>query len=269
MDGYGVCLDRRGKVALITFDRPERRNAFNEAMWTGLEQVVEELKSSLPRAVVVTGAGRAFSAGFDINPDNPQVSSLIESVQKQERGPVEALIQRIQTAVDNLVTLPVPVIAAINGDAYGGGAELASRCDLRVMDPSAVICFAEVKLGLMTDWGGGPGLSRLIGASRAADMILTARRVGADEALGMGLVSRVSAPGKALDEAMALAETIGRNGPRAVRHALTVIRRSPELPMRDAIELERREAVTLITSGECVHGITAFLGKQEPDFPDI
>jgi len=269
MSEYGVRLERKDKVAVITFNRPERRNAFNEAMWSGLEQTVQELQESLPRVIIVTGSGKAFCAGFDINPDNPQISGLIEWVQKKERAPVETLIKRMQSAVNDLVTLPVPVIAAINGDAYGGGAELASRCDLRVMDPQAVICFAEVKLGLMPDWGGGPGLTRLIGASQAADMILTGRKVGANEALRIGLVNRISVPGMALDEAMAMAEIIAKNGPRAVRHALTVIRQSHELTMKQALALECQEAVTLITSGECIQGITAFLSKQPPEFPDI
>jgi len=269
MTEYGVRFERKGKVVLITFDRPERRNAFNETMWSDLEQAVRELKEHLPRVIIVTGSGKAFCAGFDINPDNPQVSGLIESVQKQERSPVEILIKRLQSAVNDLVTLPVPVIAAINGDAYGGGAELASRCDLRVMDPQAVICFAEVKLGLMPDWGGGPGLTRLIGASQAADMILTGRKVGANEAMRIGLVNRISAPGMALYEAMDMAEMIAKNGPRAVRHALTVIRQVQELTMKQALELECQEAITLITSGECIQGITAFLSKQPPEFPDL
>jgi enoyl-CoA hydratase/carnithine racemase len=264
----GVCLDRRGKVALITFDRPERRNAFNETMWTQFEQRVRELKERLPRVVVVTGAGKAFCAGFDVNPDNPQVSALIGSVQKQEHRPIEILIKRLQAAVNGLATLPVPVIAALNGHAYGGGAELASRCDLRVMDPQAFICFAEVRLGLMPDWGGGPGLTRLIGASHAADMILTGRKVGADEALAIGLVNRISAPGLALAEALEMAERIAGNGPRATRHALTVIRQARDLPMRQALALECREAVSLIASGECIEGITAFLGKRQPEFQD-
>lgn len=269
MTEYGVRFEKKGKVALITFDRPERRNAFNETMWSEFEQTIRELKEHLPRVIIVTGSGKAFCAGFDINPDNPQVTGLIESVQKQERPPVEILIKRLQSAVNDLVTLPVPVIAAINGVAYGGGAELASRCDLRVMDPQAVICFSEVKLGLMPDWGGGPGLTRLIGASLAADIILTGRKVGADEALRIGLVNRISAPGMVLDEAMGMAEMIAKNSPRAVRHALTVIRQAQELTMKQALELECREAVTLITSGECIQGITAFLNKQPPEFPDI
>jgi enoyl-CoA hydratase/carnithine racemase len=100
-------------------------------------------------------------------------------------------------------------------------------------------------------------------------MILTCRKVGADEALRIGLVNRISSPGMALAEAMVLAETIARNGPRAVQHALTVIRNAAELPMNAALDLEREQAATLIVSGECIHGITAFLSKQEPVFPDI
>jgi len=265
---HGYRLERQENVAVVIFDRPERRNAFDETMWCDLERVTAQLAQSPPRAIVVTGAGKAFCAGFDVNPDNPQVAGLIGAVERKESAPVEALIRRLQTAVDGLVSLPVPVIAAINGDAFGGGAELASRCDLRIMDPGARICFSETRLGLMPDWGGGPALTKLIGASAAADMILTGRRVSAEEALRMGLVNRVSAPGQALDEALDMAGQIARNGPRAVRHALAVIRRARELPMEQALDLERVEAVELIVSGECMHGITAFLSKQEPVFPD-
>jgi enoyl-CoA hydratase/carnithine racemase len=164
--------------------------------------------------------------------------------------------------------LPVPIIAAINGLAYGGGAEIASRCDLRVMDPQAVICFSEVRLGLMPDQGGVAGLTRLVGASRAADLILTARKVGAEEAFQLGWANRISGPGKALEEALSLAFSIAQNGPRAVRHALSVIRKTCDLTTQEALDMETEEAVTLIVSGESVHGISAFLTRQKPEFPD-
>ncbi len=269
MQENDVFLERKDHIAIVTFNRPGRKNAFDENMWAGLERVVGELQAQTPRVVVVTGAGNAFCAGFDVNPDNPLVGGLIGAVERRERTPVEALIRRLQEAVDSLVSLPVPVIAAVNGDAYGGGAELASRCDLRVMDPAAAFCFSEVRLGLIPDWGGGPGLTRLIGASRAADMILTGRKVGAEEALDLGLTNRVSAPDMALAEALEIAKTIAQNGPRAVRHALAVIRKAAELPMHAALDLEREQAVSLIVSGECIHGIKAFLSKQKPVFPDI
>jgi enoyl-CoA hydratase/carnithine racemase len=267
--GNGVLLEYRGHCAVITLNRPDKRNAFDLAMWTALESAVGRLKKKIPRAIVVTGAGeRAFSAGFDVNPANPQVASLMEAVRNHDRRPVEKLISYIRQTVDDLVGLPVPVIAAINGLAYGGGAELAVRCDMRLMDPGAVICFSETRLGLMPDWGGGVALVRLVGRSKATDLILTARRVNANEALSLGLVNRVSTPGGVLDESLAVADAISKNGPRAIRASLEVIRGSADLPMREALELETSIASGLVASGECVHGISAFLSKNEPDFPD-
>ncbi|MBU2552446.1 MAG: enoyl-CoA hydratase/isomerase family protein [Proteobacteria bacterium] len=265
----GVLLERRGGVAVVTLNRPERWNAFNETMWAGLERTVSELEPDPGRVVVVVGAGdQAFCAGMDVNPDNPQVTALARAIETGDCESVTALLERIRRAFDRLVGLPVPVIAAVNGAAYGGGAELAARCDLRIMDPKAILRFSEVRLGLMPDVGGGVALTRLIGPGRAADLILTARPVQADEAFALGLASRVTAPGRALDEALALARLIEENRPLAVRSALEVIRRTPDLPRDQALELETRLAAALIASGECVHGIAAFLERRLPVFPD-
>ncbi|MEE9912770.1 MAG: enoyl-CoA hydratase/isomerase family protein [Deltaproteobacteria bacterium] len=269
MNDYGIRLRRQGRIAVITLDRPAKQNAFDQHMFDSLDEAVAELSAALPRAIVLTGAGdRAFSAGFDVNPENPMLAPLIAAMEQRDKSPAYDLIRRIRTSVDRLVSLPVPVIAAINGLAYGGGAEIASRCDLRVMDPQAVICFSEVRLGLMPDQGGVVGLSRLVGASRAADLILTARKVDAEEAARLGLTNRVSAPGKALEEALSLAQAIAQNGPRAVRHALSVIRRMDDLTTEEALEMETENAVTLIASGESVYGVSAFLTRQKPEFPE-
>ncbi len=272
MGDYGVRLEYTGKndrLAVVTIDRPDRKNVFDEAMFNSLEEVSEKLEEKLPRAVVLTGGGEeAFSAGFDINPDNPQVSGLIDAVNKNDVGPCETLMLRIKEVVNKLVFLPTPIICALNGIAYGGGAELAVRCDMRVMDPKAVICFSEVSLGLMPDWGGGPALTRLVGPATAADLILTARRVGAEEALRLGLANRISEGGGALKEAVDIAEAISKNGPRAVRGALSIIRKAPGMSLERALDLETKTAAELTATGECVHGITAFLAKKEPEFPD-
>lgn len=269
MKDYGVHLERQGRVAVVTFDRPAKQNAFDGHMWDCLDQVVYDLASGLPRAVVLTGRGdKAFSAGFDVNPENPLLAPLITAMEKRDKGPADDLIRRIRTSVDRLVSLPVPVIAAVNGLAYGGGAEIASRCDLRVLDPGAFICFSEVRLGLMPDHGGVVGLTRLVGASRACDLILTARKVSASEALQIGFANCVSAPGQALDEALALGRAIAQNGPRAVRHALSVIRKVGDLTTREALDLETQEAASLIATGESIHGVTAFLTRQTPEFPE-
>jgi enoyl-CoA hydratase/carnithine racemase len=264
-----VLLQRDESVAVMTFNRPEKHNTFNQTFWDDFNLCLDDLKRKLPRVVIVTGAGkRTFSAGFDIGPDNPQVSSLVDSVMQGVRHPVEELIRYIRTSVDRLVTLPVPVIAAVNGLAFGGGAELAVRCDLRVADPDAAFSFSEVKLGLMPDHGGAIGLQRLVGTSRAVELILTGKKIGAAEALEIGLVNQVSEPGLCLDTARELAGTIAANGPRAVRASLAVLRCAGELPVSDALEMESRHAVDLILSRECIDGITAFMSGKKPEFKD-
>jgi len=270
MDRGEVIVDRDGKLAKVILNHPNRLNACNQSMFEQMEAAARELaEPPLPRAVIVTGDGvKAFCAGFDVNPDNPMVAEMAGALESGQRQPIETAIAAIRRAVDRLVALPMPIIAAVNGKAYGGGAELAVRCDLRVMDPAAEICFSEVRLGLMPDWGGGATLIHLIGAAAAADLVLTGRRVRAPEALRLGLVNRVSAPGKALDEAIEMAAAIMCNGPLAVQSALKVIRAGRNLRLEAALDLEQRTAVDLIASGECLHGIGAFLNGQSPVFPD-
>jgi enoyl-CoA hydratase/carnithine racemase len=264
-----VRLERSGTLAILILDRPAKKNALNEALWLELERRLEQLEAKLPRAVVITGAGDAFCAGVDVNPDNPLSAAMLQAMQDRRRESALAVLTTMRRIVDRLVELPVPVIAAINGLAYGGGAEIAARLDLRVIDPQATICFSEVRLGLMPDLGGGVALTRLLGPGLASDLILTARRLDAQEALRLGLVNRVSAPGKSVELALELAGAIANNGPRAVRSALEVIRRSSDLPIGDALSFELERAADLIVSGECVHGISALFSKQEPEFPEI
>lgn len=222
----------------------------------------------LPRAIVLTGGAGAFCAGFDVGLENPMTADLLEAVNSKDEALALKVIQDLRQVVDRFSGLPVPIIAAVNGLAYGGGAELAMRCDMRVMDDAAEICFSEVRLGLMPDWGGGAGLAALVGTARAADLILTARVVDAKEAEGLGLVNRVSDKGCCIDDAMDLAGQIARNGPNAVRHALRVLRDSRDLSLNKALEKEAKAAAELIVSGECIHGITAFMENRPPKFPN-
>jgi enoyl-CoA hydratase len=268
MTAAGVRLERQDHIAIVTLDRPERRNTMNTDMWAALEKVAVDLEQDLPYVVVITGAGEsAFCAGMDVNPDNPQIEAVMEGVFNHDRKPVKQLIAGLRQVVDRLVALPVPIIAAVNGQAYGGGAELAARCDLRVVDEEAEICFSEVRLGLMPDWGGGVALTRLVGPGLAGELILTGKSISSGRALQIGLANRVSPAGEALKEALEMAKVIAANGPLAVRSALEVIRRTPDLSCEHALELEFEKAVDLITAGECVHGITAFMSRKNPEFP--
>jgi len=254
-----VQVERKNKIALVTMNRAIKKNAFDESMFSALENVTDELKKDLPRAIIISGAGNeAFCAGFDVNPENPLVADFLEGLNSNDIEPARRLV----------ISLPVPIIAAINGLAYGGGMELATRCDLRVMDRTAQLCFSEVRLGLMPDWGGGPYLTKLVGSAIASDLILTARTVNAEEALKIGLVNRVSGEGRSVNEALNLAEQIAQNGPKAVRNALSVIRKSLGLSLEKALELEAETAAELVKSGEWMHGVKAFMEKKKPEFPD-
>jgi enoyl-CoA hydratase/carnithine racemase len=265
-----ILFERKGRVAIVTINRPEKMNAFNESLFERLGIIAEGLKAKTPRAVVITGAGKtSFCAGFDVNPDNPMVARIVNAMSAGHSEPARQLIYSIRKVVDSFMSVPVPLIAALNGSAYGGGTEMAARCDLRVMDPEAVICFSEVRLGLMPDWGGCAALARLVGPSRAADLILTARKITSSEASAMGLVNKISERGRALDEAIALAEMIAENGPKAVRNALSLIREYQNVSFSASLHMEAELAATLISSGECFHGVSAFLEKKKPEFPDV
>lgn len=270
MNNSNIILEKKGHITIVTLNRPDRMNAFNESMFENFEAAAGNIKKNLPRAVIVTGSGsRSFCSGFDVNPDNPMVKRIIDAASTKDDMPAIELISAIRRAVDSFASIPVPLIAALNGSAFGGGAELAMRCDLRVADPDSFICFSETKLGLMPDWGGGASLVHIAGFSKAAELILAAQKISAAEAYSLGIVNRVSAEGKALDEALSIAEMIASNGPGAVRSSLLLLRESRNMTFSESLEMESRLASTLISSGECFHGVGAFIEKRKPVFPDI
>lgn len=270
MEKENIILEIKDKIAFITLDRPARLHAFNDVMFDLLEKITLQLRNALPRAVIITGSGyQSFSAGFDVKPDNPMVQRIMDAIGTKDHATVNQAISHIRHVVDSFVSLPVPIIAAVNGNAHGGGAELAVRCDLRVMSDEAYFRFSEAKLGLMTDWGGGAALVRLVGSSKAADLLLTARRVFADEAMRIGLVNRVVHKESVLKEAIEIAAQIAENGPNAVRHMLALVRNGRNVSFDASLQEEEERAVSLILSGECFHGVSAFLESKKPEFPDV
>lgn len=265
-----VTLTRQERLAIVLLDRPERQNMLDTQMIEQLTAVAEDLAGNLPRALVVTGAGDAFCTGLDLNPTtNPAVEHLLYAVQRHDRMAVEAMVDRTRSAVDRLTGLPIPVIAAVNGPAWGAGAELALRCDLRVMDGAATLCLIGARMGLAPSLGGGTALTRLVGPSRAADLLLTARKLPAVEAFSLGLANRLAEPGKALDNALRLAFAISRNGQHAVRAALRLVRGSAGLDNDGALALERDAATHVILSGDFLIAIKATLNKTDAVFPDV
>ena len=208
------------------------------------------------RAVVVTGAGeRAFSAGADIR----------EFVEPQV--PVQLREQRRRLDFRQVMEgCPQPIIAAIRGVALGGGLELALACDIRIAAEDARLGLTEINLAIIPGGGGTQRLPRLVGRGKALEMILTGARIGAAEALRLGLVERVVPPGDVLTAAFALARDLAGKSPIALRYAKEAVVKGLQLPLADGIRLENDLATLLRTTEDRVEGARAFLEKREPNW---
>jgi enoyl-CoA hydratase/carnithine racemase len=206
--------------------------------------------------VVLTGAGdRAFCAGADLK---ERARMTAEEVHGFHAGIRDALL-RVERA-------PQPFVAAINGAALGGGLELALACDLRVAADGAELGLPEVSLGIIPGAGGTARLPRLVGVARAKDLVLTARRIGAAEALAMGLVSRIAPAARLQAEALALAEQIARNAPISLRQAKRALEEGFHLPLEEALALENRLYQDCLASKDRVEALRAFAEKRPPAF---
>ncbi|MFI6350149.1 enoyl-CoA hydratase/isomerase family protein [Streptomyces sp. NPDC050560] len=245
--------EREGHVLLLTLDRPAKLNALTPAMTAQLADAVREANADdAVRAVVVTGAGRAFCAGSDIAGLDGYATAW-EFGERTDYG-------------DILRTLKKPAVAAVNGHALGGGLELALSCDIRLAAVGATFAAPEIKLG----WIGGSGQSALlahsIGAGNASWMVLTGDPVDTDTALAWGLVSKVTEPGALLDEARDLAARIAARAPLAARTAKRTLRAAHTMALDDAIALERHLQTVCFATEDAAEGRAAFAERRTPEF---
>ncbi|MCS7352315.1 MAG: enoyl-CoA hydratase/isomerase family protein [Anaerolineae bacterium] len=225
-------VERQGELAIWIVDRPQRRNAMDWATMEAFAQTVAEAtRDPGLRVVILTGAGEAFLSGAD----------LYEMAHYRTEADGYRLGQVMGEALRQLEEAPWISIAAINGPARGGGVEVALACDLRVMAEDADLAFVQVAWALTPGWGGGQRLRRRIGPGRALELLLTARRVSAEEALRLGLIERVAPVGQALAEAQALAREILRWDAEAVRAIKAMIRDGDSLPFHKALQMEREQ----------------------------
>jgi enoyl-CoA hydratase len=244
-----------GPVAVVTVDRQEALNALNEDVLVELSLAFGAAEANAEvRALVVTGAGRAFVAGADVSGIN-QIEDVFTAREFALLG---------QEVCSTLAALPFPTIAAVNGFALGGGLELALAADIRVASPQARLGLPEVTLGLIPGYGGTQRLPRLIGVGRALELILTGRHVTAEEALQMGLVNRVA--DDARSAAVELAKLAARNGPLAVGLAKEAVMRGLDVTLPQGLEIEADLFGLVATSEDMREGTSAFLQKRSPDF---
>ncbi len=257
-----VSLSIRDGIALVTLERPERRNALDESMWQALEDVA--LRAEDARVVIITGAAGHFCSGMDLSPNNPLIPRIAPALFEGDERVARDVILYLKRVVNALSRLPCPTIAAIEGACVGAGLEIALACDIRIAASSATLSLPEVVMGMIPDVGGSARLTRLVGPGRAADIICTGRRFDGDEAFRLGVIERVVAPGTALDVARAAAADIVRNAPIAVRLALNAVRVGADLALDEALSVETRAGVMALVSGEAREGVTAFLEKRAP-----
>ena len=257
-EGHGVSTERKGAIAVWTINRPDRMNALSRATVRELGRLAREVGGDdAVRAVILTGAGeRAFCAGADL---------------KERKGmdeeDVRDFLGLYRAAFDAIDRCPKPVVAAINGVAFGGGLEIALACDLRVMGPSAKIGLTEVSLAIIPGAGGTQRLPRIVGEAKAKELILLARRLEAAEALSLGLVNRVAAAGQsALECALELCAPFENAAPIAVAAALDAIDGAADLPLDAGLLHERRCYERTLASRDRLEALSAFREKRPPEY---
>lgn len=250
-----IQLLKQGHIAILTVSRPEALNALNMAVLDELELTARAIgQDRTIRALVVTGAGKAFVAGADIS----EMSGL------DEAGAMD-LARRGQRAITAIEELEIPVIAAINGYALGGGCELALACDIRLAGERAKMGQPETGLGITPGFGGTQRLPRVIGVSRALEMIYTGRVIDAQEALRMGLVNRVCSQDELMDCAVKLAEQIAANAPLAVRSAKLAARRFTHAALADDLAFEAEVFAKCFNTEDQKMAMRAFVDKRKHD----
>lgn len=255
MDYQILKLTVKDNIGLITISRPEAMNALNTRFFIEMNELLKDVSVNPSiRVLVITGEGKAFVAGADI----------AEMVNKnQDEG--KAFSRMGQDTFQSLEKLNIPVIAAINGFALGGGMELAMGCDIRIASEKAKFGQPEVNLGLIPGYAGTQRLPRLIGLSNALYLLLTGEMINAQEAFRIGLVQRVFAVENFLDEVMKVAGTIVSKGPEAIRLVKKVSREGLALSFEDGNQLEADHFGSLFGAGsEGEEGMKAFLEKRKP-----
>ena len=245
---------RVGLTQVITVNRPKALNAINVAVLEGLEQAFNALEADI-RAVVLTGGGdKAFVAGADIQ--GMSEFSVVDA---------EAFALRGQQLLNHIGKLHCPVIAAVNGYALGGGCELAMGCDFIIASDKALFGQPEVSLGVIPGFGGTQRLIRRVGISTAMDLCLTGRLIKAEEALSIGLVSRVVS-GDVLEAALSVAEEIGKKGPVAVRLAKRAIVENSDESLASGLAAEASLFAMCFSTEDQKEGMAAFLEKRKASF---
>ena len=249
-----LLISQQGRVLLLTLNRPQARNALNNALLTLIAETLESAQTdSSVGAVVITGNDKFFAAGADLQ----------EMAEKDLAATLNDIRPRLWARIDAFTK---PLIAAVNGYALGVGCELALLCDVVVAGENASFGLPEITLGIMPGAGGTQRLIRCVGKSLATQMVLTGRAINAQRALQAGLVSEIYPTGLTAEYAVALAATMAAHSPLALQAAKQALRQSQEVTLSAGLAQERQLFTLLSATDDRREGIAAFLAKRQPDF---
>jgi 2-(1,2-epoxy-1,2-dihydrophenyl)acetyl-CoA isomerase len=259
-NGPHVLVEADGAVSTLTLNRPEKLNSFVGTMRDELTAALDELGADRSvRAIIVTGAGRAFCAGADVT----YLTRLIESGNIDEATALVEAGRRVVTAVRSMSK---PVLAAINGAAAGGGANLALACDLRLASDRASIGQTFNRIGLAPDWGGSYHLPRLVGPARAAELFFFAEMIPAAEAERIGLVNRVVPHAELMDTAKEWADRLAAKPALALQYAKQAVQRSLSSTVDEMLDFETAAQRDCFGSADALEGVRAFVDKRPAVF---
>ena len=255
-----VLSETRDGVAAITLNRPDKLNAFSGTMREDLRAALQGAAADAAcRVVVITGAGRAFCSGGDVE--------FMRSLQAvQDVAGMRRLLDAGRDVILQIIEMDKPVIASINGVAAGAGCNLALACDYRIASEHAKLGETFVRIGLHPDWGGTWLLPRIVGRSRAIELMMTGRIVDATEALAIGMVDRVVPAGDLAAETETLARSIASGPPIAIAAIKRAVRASARNALAEQIALETEHQVSAFSSADAAEGLAAFFEKRPPKF---
>ena len=256
-----VLLERRDTIAVLTLNRPDRLNALdyatNDRLLDRLDAIEED---DGIRAVVITGGGdRAFSAGADIH-------EFAESMKAGVDVAVKDFVRRGQTMTARLESFPKPVIAAVNGIAFGGGCEITDAVHLAIASDRAMFAKPEINIGIPPTFGGTQRLPRLAGRKRALELLLTGDPFTPDQALALGLVNRVVPHDDLMDASIDLAGRILRHSPLAIARIITAVTRGPNASIAEGLQIEREQFARMAATRDAHEGLSAWIERRPPSY---
>jgi enoyl-CoA hydratase len=250
-----ILLEVADRIAILTINRPDKRNALNQATRDEILGALDSLVSSDARVVVVTGAGdKAFIAGADIGEFEGRTALTQRDVMKERR------------IFDAIEEFPKPVVAMINGFCLGGGMEFALACDIRIAANTAKLGQPEINLGIIPGGGGTQRLTRLVGEGKAMELILTGDLIDGAEAKGLGLVNDAVAPDRLRERVMDLAQKLAEKSPIALRMGKEAVKSASRMNLREGLERETDLFCLTFTSEDKAEGVRAFLEKRKADY---